>query len=266
MERCFLFSGRPGALTARLRSPHFAGACSRIISFVSTNRATMTDTNEELREEVRKEFQLDRMILFSDAVFAIVITLMAIEIRLPETEGTAHLTEALVHLLPVFVAYITSFSFIGAIWYQHLRMFGVLKDYDRGLVVRNLVLLFMVGLFPFGVTVITRAKGSSLGFALYTAIIVACLLAQYALQHYILVERTSLCIRGDLSEQRYALKRRKVALIAAAIGFSLILVTQRLVTEPILHSLAFFWVLIIPIAMRRFAKKKAVEREKAIVK
>lgn len=226
----------------------------------------MADANEDLREEVRKEFQLDRMILFSDAVFAIVITLMAIEIRLPETEGTAHLAEALVHLLPLFVAYIASFSFIGVVWYQHLRLFGVLRDYDRGLVVRNLALLFMVGLFPFGVTVITRAKGSPLGFALYTAIIIACLLAQYALQHYILVERRSLCLKCDLSEQLYMLQRRKVALMAAAASFTMILVTQRIVTDPTLYSLAFCWMLLIPISMRRFAKKKAMERQKAIAK
>jgi uncharacterized membrane protein len=223
----------------------------------------MTKQDEGFREEVRKEFQLDRMILFSDAVFAIVITLMAIEIRIPESpDGAVHLSESLVHLLPVFTAYITSFSFIGVIWYQHLRMFGVLKDYDRGLVVRNLVLLFMVGLFPFGVTVITHAKGSSLGFALYAFIIFACLIAQYALQHYILVQRPSLCIRGDHSEQRNALQRRKVAILSAATSFTLILTTQSIVTDPILHSLAFCWMLLVPISMRRFAKKKAIAQVK----
>lgn len=227
----------------------------------------MTKQDEGFREEVRKEFQLDRMILFIDAVFAIVITLMAIEIRLPESEdGTMHLSEALLHLLPTFIAYIASFSFIGAIWYQHLRVFGVLKDYDRGLVMRNLVLLFMVGLFPFGVTVITHAKGSSLGFALYAFIIFACLIAQYALQHYILIQRPSLCIRGDLSEQLYALRRRKVALLSSAGSLALVLIMQSIVTDPILHSLAFCWMLLVPISMRRFAKKKAVAQVKAVSK
>ena len=47
----------------------------------------MNKEGKEIKEEIRKEFQLDRMILFSDAVFAIVITLMAIEIRLPHIEG-----------------------------------------------------------------------------------------------------------------------------------------------------------------------------------
>jgi uncharacterized membrane protein len=47
----------------------------------------MSDNDPIPREEIRKEFQVERMILFSDAVFAIVITLMAIEIRFPEPEG-----------------------------------------------------------------------------------------------------------------------------------------------------------------------------------
>lgn len=227
----------------------------------------MADSNEEFREEVRKEFQLDRMILFSDAVFAIVVTLMAIEIRLPESEdGSVHLSEALVHLLPVFTAYIASFSFIGAIWYQHLRVFGVLKDYDRGLVVRNLVLLFMVGLFPFGVTVITHAKGSELGLAVYAIIILACLIAQYALQHYILVQRPGLCIRGDLSEQRRSLHRRKVVILSAGASMALMFVTQALITEPDVRAFAFFWMLLVPISVRLFARKKAVAQVKAVSK
>ena len=227
----------------------------------------MPNKNEEFREEIRKEFQLDRMILFSDAVFAIVITLMAIEIRLPESaDGTMHLSEALLHLLPTFIAYIASFSFIGAIWYQHLRVFGVLKDYDRGLVIRNLMLLFLVGLFPFGVTVITHAKGSGLGLALYASIIFACLIAQYALQHYILVERPALCIRADLSEQRYALHRRKVVILAAILCACLIVATQQIVTDPDWKFLAFGWMLLVPIALRRFARKKAVAQKTAIAK
>jgi len=227
----------------------------------------MATENEEFREEVRKEFQLDRMILFSDAVFAIVVTLMAIEIRLPESEdGAVHLSEALVYLLPVFTAYIASFSFIGAIWYQHLRVFGLLKDYDRGLVVRNLILLFMVGLFPFGVTVITHAKGSELGLAVYAIIILACLVAQYALQYYILVQRPGLCIRCDLSEQRQALHRRKVAILSVSASMALILATQSLATDPNVRVFAFWWILLVPISVRLFARKKTVAQVKTVSK
>lgn len=44
------------------------------------------DNLQELEDDIKKEFQLERMILFSDAVFAIVITLMAMEIHIPDTK------------------------------------------------------------------------------------------------------------------------------------------------------------------------------------
>ena len=58
---------------------------------------------EYMKEEIRKEFQLERMVLFSDAVFAIVITLMAIEIRVPDLARNTSsdiLTHELVKLIP----------------------------------------------------------------------------------------------------------------------------------------------------------------------
>ena len=84
--------------------------------------------SNKLHNELRKEFQLERMILFSDAVFAIAITLLVIEIKIPELEKE-HITdkalgEALWHLVPKFVGFIVSFALIGVYWNVHHRMFG----------------------------------------------------------------------------------------------------------------------------------------------
>ena len=71
--------------------------------------------SQQLHNELKKEFQLERLILFSDAVFAIVITLMAIEIRLPQTDQTItsdQLNDMLRHLVPVFFSYAVSFIFL----------------------------------------------------------------------------------------------------------------------------------------------------------
>ncbi|MEO5572513.1 MAG: TMEM175 family protein [Bacteroidia bacterium] len=96
----------------------------------------MDKEKKYIKEEIRKEFQLERMILFSDTVFATVMTLMAIEIRFPENSSiTAEtLPKELIHLMPVLVAYTAAFFFIGSTWYEHLRIFSLLKDYDKGLV------------------------------------------------------------------------------------------------------------------------------------
>ncbi|MGC4041621.1 MAG: TMEM175 family protein [Flavobacterium sp.] len=176
--------------------------------------------NEEItREEIKKEFQLERMILFSDAVFAIVITLMAIEIKIPEDAELTDATffKAMHHLVPTLLAYIVSFGFIGTIWYQHLKMFSLLKDYDKGLVVRNMILLFFIGLFPFSATIITRPRGQMLPFFMYLFMILFCVIAQYILYHYI-INNNTIRLNTDLTEHKKDLHKRKVAVI----GFSVL--------------------------------------------
>ncbi len=108
---------------------------------------------DKLHNELKKEFQLERMILFSDAVFAIAITLLVIEIKVPEIEK-AELTEgkllqALAHLIPKFFGFIISFMFIGIYWTVHHRLFGYVINYTPKLLMLNLFFLFAVALMPF---------------------------------------------------------------------------------------------------------------------
>ena len=69
--------------------------------------------SNQLHNELRKEFQLERLILFSDAVFAIAITLLVIEIKIPEfphdTVTDAQIGHALTELIPKFIGFLVSF-------------------------------------------------------------------------------------------------------------------------------------------------------------
>lgn len=215
--------------------------------------------NEEItREEIKKEFQLERMILFSDAVFAIVITLMAIEIKIPETEEltSANLGKALIHLLPTLLAYCVSFIFIGAIWYQHLKMFSLLKDYDKGLVIRNMVLLFFIGLFPFSATLITRAKGQMVPFFMYLCMILFCVIAQYVLYHYIVIGRPSIRLNTDLTEHKADLYKRKIAVIGFSSTAVLVMITYYLIPQPEFKSLSALWMCAFVMVFKIWSKKK----------
>jgi uncharacterized membrane protein len=215
--------------------------------------------NEEItREEIKKEFQLERMILFSDAVFAIVITLMAIEIHIPESEvlTAESLPKALLHLIPVILAYMVSFVFIGTIWYQHLKIFSLLKDYDLGLVVRNLLLLFFVGLFPFCASLMTRAKGMMVPFFIYLSIILCCIIMQYVLYHYIIVKRPSIRLNTDLTEHKKELYKRKVSLIGFTSAAVLVMITYILIPNPEMKTMSMMWMMLFPIVYRFFIKKK----------
>ncbi len=205
-----------------------------------------THSKDALRDEIKTEFQVERMILFSDAVFAIVITLMAIEIRLPESEEKldhSRLLIALKHLVPVITAYIVSFFFIGMIWYQHLKIFSLVKAYDKGLIIRNLVLLFFIGLFPFSVSVITVSHGTSIALFVYLAIIVCCITAQYLLQHYIIVQRPQLRVGTDMGEQLYELKKRKILVIGFFAAFVLCAISYYFIKDPDTRSFIPFWIL-----------------------
>lgn len=109
--------------------------------------------SNQLHNELRKEFQLERLILFSDAVFAIAITLLVIEIKIPvlkEGEGNDHtLLVALAHLTPKFIGFLVSFLLIGQYWIVHHRLFGYVINFTGRLIWLNMLFLLGVALMPF---------------------------------------------------------------------------------------------------------------------
>jgi uncharacterized membrane protein len=188
----------------------------------------MAHPEENLKKELHKEFQIERMILFSDAVFAIVITLMAIEIHIPEStpiKSAEDLHHALQHLLPTIFAYMVSFTFIGAIWYQHLKIYGLLKAFDGRLVFLNLLLLFFVGLFPFSVTLISNNAGvSMLPFYFYMSIIFCCLGALTLIENYILVKKPQFRNESDITNILKKYEERKLAMLILCVVIAAIII------------------------------------------
>jgi uncharacterized membrane protein len=111
--------------------------------------------------EERLKFQLDRIALFSDAVFAIAITLLVIEIKVPIIPYDAgkfneNLSHALAHMFPEFIGFLISFIVIGQTWKSHHTMFGFVTDYDRRLLSLNTWLLFTVVCMPFTTGLMSR--------------------------------------------------------------------------------------------------------------
>jgi uncharacterized membrane protein len=118
-----------------------------------------------LHNELRKEFQLERMILFSDAVFAIAITLLVIEIKIPEIHENVSdkaLLYSLGHLIPKFIGFLVTFMLIGVYWIIHHRMFGYVTGYTPKLLILNLVFLFFVALMPFSTGFYSEYAGPEL--------------------------------------------------------------------------------------------------------
>jgi uncharacterized membrane protein len=94
----------------------------------------------------------ERLVFFSDAVFAIAITLLALEIRVPEIPHGAEATELprqLLALWPKYVGFIISFLVIGNYWLAHHRSFRYIVRYDAGLLWLNLLFLMTIAFLPF---------------------------------------------------------------------------------------------------------------------
>lgn len=105
--------------------------------------------------EDRKQFQLERIILFSDAVFAIAITLLVIEIKVPTFPGKIgtisyhEFVEALLEKIGEVLSFVLSFVVIGQFWTNHHRLFGFVNGYDNKLLWLNLHMLLWIALMPF---------------------------------------------------------------------------------------------------------------------
>ena len=98
-----------------------------------------------------------RVETFSDGVIAIIITIMVLELKLPDfdrDDTTTKIWDHLTHLGPYFAAYILSFTMIGIFWTNHHHMFHLLEKTDEGLLWQNLLLLFWISLIPFATAMI----------------------------------------------------------------------------------------------------------------
>jgi uncharacterized membrane protein len=129
---------------------------------------------------------LERLIFFSDAVIAIAITLLAIEIRLPDTNGmtAADIWPMLVDMIPRFVSFFISFFVIGTFWMAHHRAFTHIKRYDRGLLWLNMLFLLLVAWMPFPTSVLGVFPATTPSVVLYSASVVALSLARAGLWAY----------------------------------------------------------------------------------
>ncbi|HEY1871385.1 MAG TPA: TMEM175 family protein, partial [Chitinophagaceae bacterium] len=126
--------------------------------------------SNQLHNEIKKEFQLERLIFFSDAVFAIAITLLILEIKVPDKEflrehggiSDKAILNSLRLLIPKFLGFLLSFALIGLQWSIHHRMFGFVTAYDRKLILLNLVFLLFIVIMPFSSGFYSEFLGSEL--------------------------------------------------------------------------------------------------------
>lgn len=124
---------------------------------------------------------LERMLFFSDAVFAIAITLLIIEVHVPELplgSPTREYWRHLAHLIPGFAGYVLSFLVIARFWITHHATFAHAPPFDAKLLWPNIHLLMVVAFMPFATAFLTRNIGALVPALVYNlTLVVASLLS-----------------------------------------------------------------------------------------
>jgi uncharacterized membrane protein len=133
-------------------------------------------------------FPHDRIVLFSDAVFAIAITLLVIEIKIPtDAVVEAHgLAGALAEMIPLFIGYLVSFLVITLFWVGHMKTWKYVTSATSGMVWLNIFELLFVALMPFTTGMYSEYFGSNLAFSLYCLNLVGIAVFSYWLRSVVI--------------------------------------------------------------------------------
>jgi len=123
-----------------------------------------------------------RLEAFSDAVIAIIITIMVLELKVPHGDSAGELWP----LLPVFLSYILSFVYVGIYWNNHHHMLHATTTVNGAILWANLHLLFWLSLFPFATGWMGENHFTALPTALYGVVLLMAAIAYYVLQQAII--------------------------------------------------------------------------------
>ncbi|MEG3124359.1 TMEM175 family protein [Sphingomonas sp. GB1N7] len=162
------------------------------------------------------------MTFFSDAVFAIAMTLLVIEVRVPEVHlrTDAALAQALVDQLPKYIGFVVSFMVVGRFWVGHHRTMGLLKGLNPRLVWINLLFLMAVAFMPFPTAVFSDYVELRVGVGLYAG----WLMVLGIMNHWLIAGalRNPAVLRDDADPADVRMMRRSswIPLIIGSLAFA----------------------------------------------
>jgi uncharacterized membrane protein len=137
-----------------------------------------------------------RLEAFSDGVFAIIITIMVLELRVPE----GHAFSELIHTSGVgLLTYLLSFVYVGIYWSNHHHLFHLVRRVNGGILWSNLALLFCLSLFPFTTAWVDESKLAPAPVAVYGINLLGAAVA------YIVLQRVIIRSEGPESPLRHAI-------------------------------------------------------------
>lgn len=163
-------------------SKRFSWRWQQLGAWRQQQRARRQQLRQRQRELNRQVWggpvEADRVLAFSDAVFAIAITLLTLNLEVRPGLHGADFTRALQQVLPALGAYVLSFVILGELWLAHHRIFGVIARVDYAVLVRNLMFLALIAIMPFPVRLLSSYSRRPLAVAVYAVAFIAAMQLQ----------------------------------------------------------------------------------------
>src|SRR5215216_683198 len=117
---------------------------------------------------------LERLVFFSDAVVAIAITLLALDLRIDKVAGHSHITASdIFSEWQTFLAFLLSFLLIALFWLNHHQFFHLIRKIDEPLVWHNMGWLLFIVFLPFSTTLVSADFGQPVTILIYSLNILA---------------------------------------------------------------------------------------------
>lgn len=145
-------------------------AGNRTYGLNSLERSPYWSKRFQMSGEVKTDHPLERLVFFSDAIFAIAITLLVIEIEVPDLPKAASAIQyqhELVTLIPSFAGFVMSFAVIGAFWAAHHSAFSFARRYSPKMLRWNLLFLATIALTPWLTGFLSRNLNALIPTAVY---------------------------------------------------------------------------------------------------
>lgn len=146
----------------------------------------------------RGVFGKARLETLSDGVFAIILTLLVLELRVPHVEhggSVGELGGALVALLPKLVSWVISFFTVCVIWVNHHRLFRIFREITHGLFWWNALLLLWVSLIPFPTALLGDYPANRLAVTVY-GVVMALMASTFSLMRWYAVRNDRILAEG----------------------------------------------------------------------
>jgi len=143
--------------------------------------------NNKPEKHPKQDFQVERLAFFSDAVFAIAITLLVVEFKVPHITGSTieDVLKQLYDLKFNFIAILFSFFIIAVFWANHHLLFKHIHNYNNQIIIANMFVLLPIIFFPFTTTFVAECFGRitpdfmTLGFRIFSLNVFIAALAIY---------------------------------------------------------------------------------------